>query len=222
MSAQSAMVTVTRTVTVAAGVFAPGHLGELTQFVPFELVDDVLERPGFRGDSVSPACRSCVPVGRSRPTLVIRCRSGAGCQGAALSPSGYRIRVIFAPPSDYRTPVHVVPWRPLGGATVVTDAPRPGPGQAWACPLFLPLGPPEAQRQGRAWRVHVPGSLTVRGCPAVTAGLDAEGRSRTLARRVPQPGRGSLPGSERRRSRLILDHGVWPCCQFRSYSAGGM
>jgi hypothetical protein len=27
---------------VAAGAFAPGHLGELTQFVPFELVDDVL------------------------------------------------------------------------------------------------------------------------------------------------------------------------------------
>jgi transposase IS4-like protein/DDE family transposase len=38
------MVTFTRTVTVAAGVFAPGHLGELTQFAPFELVDDVLER----------------------------------------------------------------------------------------------------------------------------------------------------------------------------------
>jgi hypothetical protein len=27
-------------------VFAPGHLGELTQFAPFELVDDVLERTG--------------------------------------------------------------------------------------------------------------------------------------------------------------------------------
>jgi hypothetical protein len=25
-----------------AGVFAPGHLGELTQYVPFELVDDVV------------------------------------------------------------------------------------------------------------------------------------------------------------------------------------
>src|SRR5260370_10633641 len=31
-------------VTVAAGVFAPGHLGELTQYLPFELVDDVLEQ----------------------------------------------------------------------------------------------------------------------------------------------------------------------------------
>ncbi|MET7952316.1 IS4 family transposase [Micromonospora sp. NPDC005324] len=28
--------------TVAAGVFAPGHLGELTRLVPFEMVDDVL------------------------------------------------------------------------------------------------------------------------------------------------------------------------------------
>ena len=38
------MVTVTRAVTAAAGVFAPGHLGELTQYLPFELVDDVLEQ----------------------------------------------------------------------------------------------------------------------------------------------------------------------------------
>jgi len=33
---------ITRTVAVAAGVFAPGHLGELTRLVPFEMVDDVL------------------------------------------------------------------------------------------------------------------------------------------------------------------------------------
>ncbi len=44
MRSQSAMTTITRTVTVAAGVFAPGHLGELTQYLPFELVDDVLEQ----------------------------------------------------------------------------------------------------------------------------------------------------------------------------------
>jgi hypothetical protein len=40
---QSAMITVPRLVTVAAGVFAPGHLGELTRYLPFELADDVLE-----------------------------------------------------------------------------------------------------------------------------------------------------------------------------------
>ena len=34
--------TITKTITVAAGVFAPGHLGELTQVIPFELVDGVL------------------------------------------------------------------------------------------------------------------------------------------------------------------------------------
>ena len=32
--------------TVAAGVFAPGHLGELTRLVPFEMVDDVLVATG--------------------------------------------------------------------------------------------------------------------------------------------------------------------------------
>jgi hypothetical protein len=41
---QSATCTLTRTITVAEGVFAPGHLGELTPYVPFELVDDVLAR----------------------------------------------------------------------------------------------------------------------------------------------------------------------------------
>jgi Insertion element 4 transposase N-terminal/Transposase DDE domain len=41
---QSVTATITHAVTVAAGVFAPGHLGELTQYLPFELVDDVLAR----------------------------------------------------------------------------------------------------------------------------------------------------------------------------------
>ena len=42
LSAESATTTITHAVTVAEGVFAPGHLGELTRFMPFELVDDVL------------------------------------------------------------------------------------------------------------------------------------------------------------------------------------
>jgi Insertion element 4 transposase N-terminal/Transposase DDE domain len=46
LPAQSATTTFTRTVTVASGVFAPGHLGELTPYLPFELVDDVLEQTG--------------------------------------------------------------------------------------------------------------------------------------------------------------------------------
>ncbi|MFY1669539.1 transposase domain-containing protein [Plantactinospora sp. WMMB334] len=38
----SAGIAITRSVTVAAGVFAPGHLGELTRLVPFDMVDEVL------------------------------------------------------------------------------------------------------------------------------------------------------------------------------------
>lgn len=37
---------ITRKITVAAGVFAPGHLGELTQIVPFEMVDEALSAAG--------------------------------------------------------------------------------------------------------------------------------------------------------------------------------
>ncbi|MGW2370699.1 IS4 family transposase [Streptomyces sp. NPDC001667] len=44
MSRQCATAVFSRAIKVAGGVFAPGHLGELTQHVPFELVDDVLTR----------------------------------------------------------------------------------------------------------------------------------------------------------------------------------
>ena len=44
----SAVAAITRTITVAAGVLAPGHLGELTRIVPFELADAVLAETGTR------------------------------------------------------------------------------------------------------------------------------------------------------------------------------
>ncbi|MFD0272025.1 transposase domain-containing protein [Streptomyces sp. NPDC127106] len=37
---------ITGTAGVAAGVFAPGHIGELTRIVPFEMVDEVLAETG--------------------------------------------------------------------------------------------------------------------------------------------------------------------------------
>ncbi|MBM0240450.1 IS4 family transposase [Micromonospora sp. ATA32] len=37
---------ITKVITVAKGVFAPGHLGELTRIVPFEMVDAVLAETG--------------------------------------------------------------------------------------------------------------------------------------------------------------------------------
>lgn len=42
MPNQCATSVLTRTVTVADGIYAPGHLGELTRQFPFELVDDIL------------------------------------------------------------------------------------------------------------------------------------------------------------------------------------
>jgi hypothetical protein len=44
----AAVTTITRTITVAAGVFAAGHLGELTGQVPFGLADAVLAETGAR------------------------------------------------------------------------------------------------------------------------------------------------------------------------------
>jgi Insertion element 4 transposase N-terminal len=43
LSDDCAISVVVRAIRCAAGVFAPGHLGELTQYLPFELVDAVLE-----------------------------------------------------------------------------------------------------------------------------------------------------------------------------------
>ncbi len=44
----TAVTTIAKTITVAAGVFAPGHLGELTWQVPFDLADAVLEETRTR------------------------------------------------------------------------------------------------------------------------------------------------------------------------------
>jgi hypothetical protein len=48
LSDQCGTTTLTRSITAACGLFAPGHLGALTRYVPFELVEDVLDRPGRR------------------------------------------------------------------------------------------------------------------------------------------------------------------------------
>lgn len=52
---------ITGKVTVAAGPFAPGHLGELTQIVPFEMVDHALAATGttLRGARSLPVLVTC-------------------------------------------------------------------------------------------------------------------------------------------------------------------
>ena len=64
---------ITRAVTVAGGRFAPGHLGELTQQVPFEMVDAVLEE----------TCRAQRRV-RVLPSRVVVYLLLAGCLFAEL------------------------------------------------------------------------------------------------------------------------------------------
>jgi hypothetical protein len=64
---------ISRAVTVAGGRFAPGHLGELTQLVPFEMVDAVLEE----------TCRTQRRV-RALPARVVVYLLLAGCLFAEL------------------------------------------------------------------------------------------------------------------------------------------
>ncbi len=59
---------ITREITVAEGVFAPGHLGELTQIVPFEIVDTVLAECGATQVRV-----------RKLPARVVGLSAAGGC-----------------------------------------------------------------------------------------------------------------------------------------------
>ncbi len=70
------VVTVTTTTRVASGVFAPGHLGELTQIVPFEMVDQALAATGTAQSRI-----------RCLPARVVVYLLLAGCLFAEL---GYR------------------------------------------------------------------------------------------------------------------------------------
>ncbi len=67
---------ITRQVTVAGGVFAPGHLGELTQIVPFEMVEHALAATGTAQARI-----------RVLPSRVVVYLLLAGCLFAEL---GYR------------------------------------------------------------------------------------------------------------------------------------
>jgi hypothetical protein len=67
---------ITRKVTVAAGVFAPGHLGELTQIVPFEMAGQALAATGTTQARI-----------RVLPSRVVVYLLLAGCLFAGL---GYR------------------------------------------------------------------------------------------------------------------------------------
>jgi len=66
----SAVTAITTTITVAAGVFAPGHLGELTQQVPFELADAVLEETWDAGAAAARSALAGRDLFRAGPGVV--------------------------------------------------------------------------------------------------------------------------------------------------------
>ncbi|MEV6994914.1 transposase domain-containing protein [Streptomyces sp. NPDC093228] len=66
------------------GVFAPGHLGELTQVVPFEMVDEVLGECGAVQQRQPSTASGNWAMGAGTGT----CRSGA-CSPS--QPSGLRV-----------------------------------------------------------------------------------------------------------------------------------
>jgi hypothetical protein len=94
---------ITRVVTVTGGRFAPGHLGELTQQVPFEMVDAVLEQ----------TCRVQRRV-RDLPSRVVVYLLLAGCLFAELGycqvwrrlTAGLEGLPVPAPADDHRKGRH--------------------------------------------------------------------------------------------------------------------
>ena len=77
---------ITRVVSVAGGRFAPGHLGELTQQVPFEMVDAVLKE----------TCRVQRRV-RDLPARVVVYLLLAGCLFAECSTHQLSWKAFYSP-----------------------------------------------------------------------------------------------------------------------------
>jgi hypothetical protein len=120
---------ISRVVTVAGGRFAPGHLGELTQQVPFEMVDAVLEE----------TCRAGRRV-RDLPARVVVYLLLAGCLFAEL---GY--------PQVWRKLTAGLEGLPVPdpAASAMTQARRRvGPGPLRAL-FFLLRGPSPADTRWR-------------------------------------------------------------------------
>jgi transposase IS4-like protein/DDE family transposase len=139
---------ITRVVTVAGGRFAPGHLGELTQQVPFEMVDAVLEE----------TCRLQRRV-RDLPARVVVYLLLAGCLFAEL---GYRQVWGKLTAGLEGLPV------PAPAASAMTQARRRlGPGPLRAL-FFLLRGPSPADTRWRGLLVcAVDGTImTVADSPA--------------------------------------------------------
>ena len=190
MRAQSAIcaavTTITTTITVAAGLFAPGHLGELTWQVPFELADGVLEetRAGERRLRVLPSRAGIYFV------LALGLFPGLGYQGvwakltAALeglplpSPSAKALRDLRRRlgPGPLKTLFEV-----LAGpaAQPATPGIRFGRYRTVAFDGCTSIKVPDTARN-QAWLGKMKASLGVTGYPAVELMTLAETGTRAL------------------------------------------
>ena len=116
---------ITRAVTVAGGRFAPGHLGELTQQVPFEMVDAVLEQTcrvqrrvrDLPARVVVYLLLARVPVRRAGLPAGLAPADGRAGRAAGRGPD--RVRDDPGPPAS----------RARAAARAVLPAARPGPGR---------------------------------------------------------------------------------------------
>ncbi len=83
---------ITRTIETAPGVYAPGHLGELTQIVDFALVDAVLQETRSREKRLRllPARVARLALVKGVPLLRI-VRTAAGPDGTVLEVNDTRM-----------------------------------------------------------------------------------------------------------------------------------
>ena len=195
---RSAVTTVVGSVTVAAGVFAPGHLGELTWQVPVELVDAVLER-----DAATERRLRDLPSRVGVYFVLALClfpglgyRQGVGeahrrrGPGLRMSPSDKAFR-------DLRRRLGAAPMRALfevlAGPVAQPSTPgvRFGRYRTVAFDGCVSIKVPDTDRN-RSWLGKLKAALGVTGYPVVRA--DDPGRDRH-----PGPaGRGVRPARHRR------------------------
>ena len=184
---RSAVATITTTITVAAGVFAPGHLGELTWQVPFELADAVLEETRTRERRL----RDLPSRAGVYFVLALGLFPGLGYQGvwgkltAALGgqglpePSGKALR-------DLRRRLGPAPLKALfevlAGPVAQPSTPgvRFGRYRTVAFDGCTSIKVPDTGRN-RAWLGKMKASLGVTGYPAVELMTLAETGTRALA-----------------------------------------
>ncbi len=179
--------TITRTITVAAGVFAPGHLGELTWQVPFELADSVLEEARARErrlrDLPSRTGLYYVLALGLFPQLGYggvwqKLTAALGGQPGVPFPSGKALR-------DLRRRVGIAPVKALFGVLAGPVAQPSVPGVRFgrfrtvAFDGCASIKVPDTKRN-RAWLGKLKAALGVTGYPAVELMTLAETGTRAL------------------------------------------